>query len=76
MRRAPRPCRLESVLPAAPDRTSRLRGHVLVLLALGNELRERRSPHWRVERNRLETDRAIAALAREGRRTTSAPWAN
>jgi hypothetical protein len=50
---------------AAPDRTTlRLHGRVLVLLALRNELRARREPSWRLERNRLEVDRAIAELAR------------
>ena len=49
----------------APDRTTlRLYGRILVLLALANELRARNAPAWRLERHRLEVDRAIADLAR------------
>jgi hypothetical protein len=52
---------------SAPDRTTRRSyGRVLVLLALRNELRDRHAPSWRRERNRIEIDRAIAELAREG----------
>jgi hypothetical protein len=49
----------------APDATTlRLYGRILVLLALANELRAVHAPAWRLERNRLEVDRAIAELAR------------
>lgn len=52
---------------SATDRTTLRRyGRVLVLLALGNELRERGAPSWRRERNRIEIDRAIAELSRDG----------
>jgi hypothetical protein len=52
---------------AATDETTlRLYGRILVLLALANELRARNAPAWRLQRNRLEVDRAIADLARGG----------
>ena len=51
-------------MAAARDpRTLRLYGRVLVLLGLRNELRARRAPFWRQERNRIEIDRALAELA-------------
>ena len=57
--------RLGGMVTAAADATTRrLRGRILVLLALRNELRAANAPAWRRERNRLEIDRAIAELAR------------
>ena len=51
-------------MAAARDpRTLRLYGRVLVLLGIRNELRARRAPFWRQERNRIEIDRALAELA-------------
>lgn len=44
-------------------RTLRLYGRALVLLGIRNELRARRAPFWRQERNRIEIDRALADLA-------------
>lgn len=71
MRSTLRPGRLGG-MAIAPDRTaSRLHGRVLVLLALRNELRDRRAPAWRLERNRIEIDRAIAELARQPARTAA-----
>jgi hypothetical protein len=53
------------MVTAAPNTaTLRLRGRILVLLALRNELRASHAPTWRRERNRLEIDRAIAELSR------------
>lgn len=54
---------------AAPERPLRDHGRILVLLALRNELRALHAPRWRLERNRIEIDRAIAALARGDART-------
>jgi hypothetical protein len=52
------------MVDAPPDTTTlRLRGRILVLLALRNELRASNAPAWRRERNRIEIDRAIARLA-------------
>jgi hypothetical protein len=50
---------------AADPRALRLSGRVLILLALRNELRLTRAPAWRLERNRLEIDRAVAELAHD-----------
>jgi hypothetical protein len=73
MRRRRRRGRLGGMV-IAPDRaTLRLHGRVLVLFALRNELRHRRAPRWRLERNRLEIDRAIAALARTGGEAVTKP---
>jgi hypothetical protein len=49
----------------SPDdpRKAQMYGRVLVLLAIRNELRTRRTPHWRQERHRIEIDRALAELA-------------
>ena len=49
----------------SPDdpRKAQMYGRVLVLLAIRNELRARRTPVWRQERNRIEIDRALAELA-------------
>jgi hypothetical protein len=48
----------------SPERTNaRTYGRVLVLLGIRNELRARRTPIWRQERNRIEIDRALADLA-------------
>ena len=58
---------------ATDPATQRQYGRVFVLLALRNELRARGAPAWLRERNRLEIDRAIAALAREPGRTGRAP---
>ena len=44
-------------------RQARLYGRALVLLGIRNELRARRVPVWRQERNRIEIDRALAELA-------------
>lgn len=53
-------------MAAARDpRTLRRYGRVLVLLGIRNELRARRAPFWRQERNRIEIDRALAELAAE-----------
>jgi hypothetical protein len=49
---------------ARDDEETRLLGRMLVLLGDGNELRARRAPAWRVRRNRLRLDRALAELAR------------
>jgi hypothetical protein len=49
---------------ACDPATARLYGRLLVLLGIRNELRARRAPRWRHERNRLEFDRTLAELAR------------
>jgi hypothetical protein len=43
--------------------TMRLCGRLLILLGIRNELRARRAPPWRHERNRLDFDRTLAQLA-------------
>ena len=48
---------------AREDEETRLLGRMLVLLGSGNELRAVRAPAWRVRRNRLHLDRALAELA-------------
>jgi hypothetical protein len=50
---------------ARDPRTLRLYGRALVLLGIRNELRARRAPFWRQERNRIEIDRALAELSAE-----------
>ena len=42
----------------------RLYGRLLILLGIRNELRARRAPVWRQERNRIDFDRTLAELAK------------
>lgn len=56
---------------ARDDEETRLLGRMLVLLGAGNELRAVRAPSWRVRRNRLQLDRALAELARLRARNSS-----
>jgi hypothetical protein len=57
-------------MPTAADaKTLQRYGRVLVLLGIRNELRARRVPAWRQERNRIEIDRALAELAQHPSRS-------